>query len=116
VLVGFATLVGFQLLGEIVARGSGLPVPGTVIGMFLLFVALAVRGKVPASLQKTSSSLLGVLPLLFVPATTGALLRWREVAGDALPVAVGVVASTWLAMAVTGLVFSRLIRDKEKTP
>jgi len=33
---GLALLLSFQLLGELIVRGLGWPVPGNVIGMTLL--------------------------------------------------------------------------------
>lgn len=40
-LLGLFSLLLFQLIGEVIARGSGLPIPGPVIGFALLALALA---------------------------------------------------------------------------
>ena len=40
---GFLLLLACQLAGEILARASGIPVPGGVIGMLILFLGLALR-------------------------------------------------------------------------
>ena len=39
-LSALTQLLVFQLAGEVVARGLNLPVPGPVLGMLFLFVAL----------------------------------------------------------------------------
>jgi hypothetical protein len=46
-MIGALTqLLIFQLIGEVVARGLDLPIPGPVIGMLLLFLTLmAARGR-----------------------------------------------------------------------
>ncbi|NIQ25900.1 MAG: CidA/LrgA family protein, partial [Gammaproteobacteria bacterium] len=36
-----------QLAGEVIARASGIPLPGPVIGMAILFFGLMIRGGVP---------------------------------------------------------------------
>ena len=66
-----------QLVGELLARGLHLPVPGPVIGMILLFVALLMRHggeDAPAPLALTADTLLANLGLLFVPAGVGVVI------------------------------------------
>jgi holin-like protein len=43
-LVAITVLLVYQLIGEIAVIAFGLPVPGPVVGMALLFVSLIVRG------------------------------------------------------------------------
>ncbi len=65
-MLAYLTLIFVcQLAGELVAVATGWPVPGPVIGMMLLFVGLAVRGSLPASLGGVADGLLGSLSLLF---------------------------------------------------
>ncbi|MGB8249185.1 MAG: CidA/LrgA family protein, partial [Azonexus sp.] len=56
-LSALTQLLVFQLAGEIVARWLALPVPGPVLGMLFLFVALALRGGPGDELQSTSQNL-----------------------------------------------------------
>ena len=41
-IAALTLLLVFQLIGEIIARGLGLPIPGPVIGMMLLFLGVAL--------------------------------------------------------------------------
>lgn len=111
-----AILVGFQLLGEGLVRLGHLPVPAAVVGMFLLFVWLLRRGKVPQGLQIASNALLDNLALLFVPATVGALLDIAAIASEAMAIAIAVVGSTFLAMAVASGTFLGLERLRKNGP
>ena len=43
-------ILACQLAGELVTACAGLPVPGPVIGMVLLFIILMVRGSIPENL------------------------------------------------------------------
>ena len=43
-LRGMAWLLVFQSIGELLARGLALPLPGPVIGMILLLAALRLPG------------------------------------------------------------------------
>jgi holin-like protein len=69
-------LLVFQLIGEVLAQLFALPVPGPVIGMALLFVALALRGGPSVELRDTAQNLLQHLSLLFVPAGVGVMLHF----------------------------------------
>ena len=93
-LPALTQLLIFQLAGEVLARGLGLPVPGPVLGMLLLFVALLVRGGPGDSLQGTSQTLLQHLSLLFVPAGTGIMVHLHRVADEWLPLLLALLLST----------------------
>jgi holin-like protein len=93
-------LLGCQLVGEVLARLAGLPVPGPVVGLLLLFIILLVRGGPGDDLERTANGLLGHLSLLFVPAGTGIMLHAERLRSEWLPLAVALLVSTVLAMAV----------------
>src|SRR5690554_7523909 len=69
-IMGMSVLLICQFLGELLARGLMLPVPGPVFGMVILLAGLMIRGKVPESLRLTGEGLLRYLTLLFVPASS----------------------------------------------
>jgi len=104
-LAGITWLLVFQFAGEAIVRLAGLPLPGPVVGMALLFAALVVRGRVPESLGSASDGLARHLSLLFVPAGVGVMMYARRLADEWLPIAVALVVSTVVAIAVAALVF-----------
>jgi holin-like protein len=109
-LGAFTLLLVYQLAGEVLVQLTGLPVPGPVVGMLLLFVMLAARGGVPAWLRDTCNGLLAHLSLLFVPAGVGVLLHFERLGAEWLPIVVALVASTVLTIGVTALVMRALQR------
>lgn len=110
-MIGALTLLlVFQLAGEVLARALTLPVPGPVIGMALMFVALILRGGPDESLRGTANGLLQHLSLLFVPAGTGIMLHFRRLGDEWLPLTVALVASTLLSIAVSALLLQALTR------
>lgn len=111
-LAGLTWLLVFQCLGEALVRLAGLPVPGPVAGMLLLFVALRVRGAIPEALTGAADGLLKHLSLLFVPAGVGVMLHVGRVADEWLPIAVSLVVSTVLAIAVTAVTMRALMRRR----
>ncbi len=115
-LAALTLLLLFQLAGEAIALFFALPVPGPVIGMGLLFAALAWRGGPSADLRGTAQNLLQHLSLLFVPAGVGVMLHAQRMVDEWLPLVVALVASTFLAIAVTALVLRVLHVHEEEQP
>ncbi len=109
-LEAFAVLLGFQLLGEILVQAGGLPLPGPVLGLALLFLVLAWRRRVGNDLGRTSHTLLEHLSLLFVPAGVGIVQYLPRLAHAWLPLGLALLGSTLAAIAVTALVMRVLLR------
>ncbi len=113
-ITGMSILLICQFLGELLARGLMLPVPGPVFGMVILLVGLLVRGKVPESLRVTGEGLLRYLTLLFVPAGVGLMVHAQLIGQDIWSILVTLVLSTALTLAVTVWVLDRLNRRGER--
>lgn len=112
-MIGSITLLLiFQLAGEVLVQVLRLPIPGPVVGLALLFIALLVRGRAPAPLRTTAQGLLQHLSLLFVPAGVGVMLHFQRMTDEWLPLLVSLVASTALTILVTALVLRRFIRHR----
>lgn len=110
-MIGALTiLLVFQLIGEALARGLDLPIPGPVIGMGLLFAALVLRQGPSAELRGTATGILQHLSLLFIPAGTGVMLHFQRLADEWLPLTVALIASTALSIAVSALLLRALVR------
>lgn len=109
-------LLAFQLAGELLTGLLGLPLPGPVLGMALLFIALLIKGGPSDSLKSTSNGILQNLSLLFIPAGTGVLLHLNRLADDWLPLVASVLLSTTLAMATTALVIKALYKRQANRP
>ncbi len=104
---GFALLLLCQLAGEVVSRGLGLPVPGPVLGLVLLFGGLLVAGRVRPGVQageavgRVADGLLQNLALLFVPAGVGVIKHLDVFASHGVAIAVALIGSTALTLVVT---------------
>ncbi|SOE18775.1 putative effector of murein hydrolase LrgA (UPF0299 family) [Hoeflea halophila] len=109
-LSALTLILSCQLVGELVTRFLGLPVPGPVAGMVLLFVLLLVKGTVPKDVGAVADSLLRHLALLFVPAGVGVMAHLDLLGQDWLPITAALVGSTLATIAVTALVMSWLAR------
>lgn len=113
---GLVLLLVFQLLGNVAEMYFHLPVPGSVLGMFLLLVALIANDRLAAWVRPISLVLISYLAVLFVPAGVGIMLHIDRLKNEALPIGVSLVVSTILTIAVTALVikYSTIWLQKHK--
>ena len=100
-LNGITVLLIYQLIGEVLVRTLSFPIPGPVVGMFLLFLSLLLRRSLPDSLDDASTGLLSHLSLLFVPAGVGVIVHLDSLRDEWLAIGLALVASTFLTMAGT---------------
>ncbi len=91
-----------QLIGELLVSFTGLPVPGPVIGMLLLFAGLLLHGSLPEDLGHVADALITNLSLLFVPAGVGVMLHLKLLGDELLPISIALVASTLITIAISG--------------
>ncbi|MEM1283844.1 MAG: CidA/LrgA family protein [Pseudomonadota bacterium] len=100
-----AILLAMQLVGEGLARLTGLGIPGPVIGLVLLAVLAALSPKLRKLVEPVATTLLGHLSLLFVPAAVGLIQHLDVFASDFWPLIAALTVSTLLTLIVTALVF-----------
>ena len=106
----------FQLVGEMVQKYFALTVPGPVIGLVLLLLAMLASdraGNRPAAQLKqnlalTAETLLGHLPLLFVPIGVGVVMH-ITLLEDQLAAVLGVIfIGTVLTVGFSALLMEKL--------
>ena len=86
-VAALAIVLLFQLVGEVVSRALGLPLPGPVLGMIAMVVALALSPRLGALIKPTAQGLLQHLSLLFVPAGVGVVAHLPTLASHGLALA-----------------------------
>lgn len=94
-----------QLAGESIVRAIDIPVPGPVLGAVFMLVFLAIRRRVPETLDRTSRDLLANFSLLFIPAGVGIIVHAARLEAEAVALITALIGSTALTIAVTALVF-----------
>jgi holin-like protein len=103
-------LFACQLAGETLARLSGLSVPGPVLGMVLLVVALSVVPRLADLMRPVTQGILAHMSLLFVPAGVGVVGHAAAFGGQGVGLMLALVLSTVAAIAVGALTFAAVAR------
>jgi holin-like protein len=120
-IVAFLLLISCELAGEVVREAFNLPIPGSVIGMLFLAAVLAFRKDkpdapaIPAALGETAETLISHMGLLFVPAGVGVIAEAGLLREEWLPILAGLIGSTILSLAVTGLAMHWTMRPRTET-
>jgi putative effector of murein hydrolase LrgA (UPF0299 family) len=110
-LQGITVLLVLQSLGELVSRGLHLPLPGPVVGLLLLLVALRWQ-PVKQCVGAVADFLLSHLSLLFVPVGVGVMTHLPLLSQYGVRIGIVLVVSTWISLAVTAWVMRRLMHDE----
>ena len=114
-LQGLAWLLVFQAIGEGLGHVLHWPFPGPVVGLIVLLAALRVPG-VREPVAQASHLLLSNLSLLFVPVGVGIVTHLSLVSRYGVQLLVVIAVSTWIGLAVTGLLLQRLLRGDDAAP
>ena len=91
-------------MGEAVVFTSGIAFPGPVLGMVALLAYLLAKPAALDGIKPTALDMLRHLSLLFVPAGVGIMLHGERLKTEGWKLAVAVLVSTVVTLAVTALV------------
>lgn len=106
----FLIILGFTFAGEALQRLLPLPIPASVWGLALLFLALCVGLVKLEQVKEVGGFLTSILPILFVGPTVGIVEHWALISSNLLPIVLLILATTVLTFGISGRIaqaFSR---------
>ena len=106
----FFIILFITFLGELIKYLIPLTIPASIYGMVLLFLALEFGMIKVSDVKETSTFLIEIMPLMFVPAGVGLLDSWDALSSIWIQVVIITLLSTVIVMAVSGLVTQCIIR------
>lgn len=106
----FLIILGFTFVGEALQRMIPLPIPASVYGLVLLFIALCFGIVKVEQVKQVGSFLISVLPVLFVAPTVGILEDWSLIAQNLLPVMLLILGSTVLTFGIAGRITGAFVK------
>lgn len=111
----FLIILLISFLGELLKSALPLPVPASIYGLVLLFLALELKIIPLEAVKDTGKFLIEIMPLLFIPAGVELMESWDALRPICIPVIVIMVVSTVVVMAVSGRVTQAMMRfDKRR--
>ena len=97
-------ILGFTLAGEALQRLLPVPIPASVYGLVLLFLALCTGLVKLEQVKDTGKFLASILPILFVAPTVGIVEYWDLISSHLLPISLLLLATTVLTFGISGRV------------
>lgn len=108
-LNGLIILLIFFLLGEFISNLLAWPIPGSVMGMLVLFIFLIIRSGIPKSIKQSSETLLPYLPLFIVPASVGIVSHLYLLQQDGLIIILAMIASLVVGIPLCGWLMQKIL-------
>ena len=105
-------ILAFSFVGEVLSLLIPLPIPGSIYGIVLLFLALETKLVKLSSVKDVSDFLISFMPVMFIPAATGLMASWGILKANALAYVVILAVTTVVVMAASGVVTQWIIRRK----
>ncbi|MFF2177125.1 CidA/LrgA family protein [Lysinibacillus sp. NPDC058147] len=112
IIVQIGILNIFYYMGVGIVALLHIPLPGSVIGLLLLALALNFKIIKVEYIQDGAGFLIGVLTLFFIPATVGVIDYPELFSTTGLLIMLAVIASTLISIYITGIL-SQMVEKKE---
>lgn len=106
----FLIIMGFTLAGEALQRLIPLPIPASVYGLALLFLALCLKIVKVEQVKEVGGFLTSILSILFVAPTVSIVDHWALIKPQLLPIILLIVASTVLTFGISGSITQGISR------
>ncbi len=114
-VIQFLIIAAFAFVGELLHWFIPLPIPASIYGIVLLFIALELKWVKVSDIREVSSFLIAVMPIMFIPAAAGLMESWGAVKSSVWEYALITIVSTFVVMGVSGAVTQFVIwRGKKK--
>lgn len=104
----------FYFLGEMLSKLIGGFVPGSVLGMVLLFLALYFKVIKPESVKDVATSITKNMAVFFVPAGVGLMVYAELVSKSLAAILVAIAGSTILTIITVALVQENFEKRRAK--
>lgn len=103
-VIQFLIIAAFSFIGELLHWFIPLPIPASIYGIVLLFIALELKWVKVSDIREVSSFLIAVMPIMFIPAAAGLMESWGAVKSSVWEYALITIVSTFVVMGVSGAV------------
>lgn len=109
----FGIILIISFLSEILHELIPLPIPASIYGIVILFLCLEIRLFNVSSIKETSSFLIEIMPLLFIPAAVELIESWSILRPALFAYVTITIVSTIAVMVISGRITQLLIKRKK---
>lgn len=110
----FGIVLIFCFIGEVLKQLLPLPIPASIYGLLLLFIALERKFIRLDQVKDASGVLIEIMPMMFIPTAVGLLESWSELQAIYIQVLFIIILSTIIVMGVSGRMTQFMIRMEKR--
>ena len=110
----FMIILAISFIGELLKYLLPLPVPASIYGMVLMFLALLTGVLKLEQVRETGKFLIEIMPLMFIPAGVGLMSSWGTLKPLLFPVAVITVAKIVTVLVASGHTAQFILKKEKK--
>ena len=103
-----------SFIGELLNILIPLPIPASIYGLVILFLALLFKVLKLEQVEETANFLLSIMLIFFVPSTVSIINNFSELKDFALEILIIIFVSTFTVMIVTGLTAELIAKYKKE--
>lgn len=109
----FLIILLFTCIGEVLHTFIPLPIPASIYGLVLLFIALNLSIFKVDEVHDTADFLIEIMPVMFIPAAVGLIESMSSLQPILIQSILIMMVSTIIVMAITGK--ASMLLGKEKS-
>ena len=113
-IIGFTIILSFLVVGELLSTLLGHFIPGSVLGMVLLFLALCFKLIRPEWIRQASDFLTKNMTVLFLPSAIGIVEQWGLIRANIVTWVVTMVVCWLLVFASAGWTHQAISKLRKK--
>ena len=110
----FLIILFVSFLGEILNYLIPLPIPASIYGILIMFLALELHIIPLSSVKDAGRFLIEIMPVMFIPAAVGLIEAWGILKPNWLTYTLIMFATTFIVMILSGRVTQAVIRKSHK--
>ena len=107
----FLIILFFTFIGEVLHQFIPLPIPSSIYGLVLLFIALTHGIFKVNEVHDTADFLIDIMPIMFIPAAVGLIQSTTSIKPILIQSIIIMMISTVVVMAITGKVSMLLHKE-----
>lgn len=103
-VISLGIILLFSLLGEILKAIIPLPIPASIYGMVLLFLALQFKIVKVEKINTVAQYLISIMLIFFIMPAVSIMDSFSSLTENLIPILVAIIVPTILVVIITGIV------------
>lgn len=109
-IIQFLIIIAFAFVGEVLHTIIPMPVPASIYGIALLFIALTKGWIRVKDIREVSMFLISVMPVMFIPSAVGLIDAWHMISHSVFKYLALICVTTIVTLSSAGVVTQFVIR------